>query len=203
MFLLWISQLWSFSLSSYQEELEQRTLITIAELMEKDDHQNVLAHVEQFQLELFYSSKLYYETALLYNQKGDVEHAIFFYNTLLQRNPIHKAGLFDRAELLILQKQYALAWNDLQTLENNDPNHGLWVISLKQAEVSAYQEDEWNFEKYLMQSFEWGMDPYYLTTLGSNWYYWCRHNRLGPSLYSAMSDIEEKNIILQKICRSQ
>ena len=203
MLILWISQVWSFPLSSYEEELEKRFLENISIYIEKDQHHEVQNHLQQFQKELFYSSQLYYETALLYNQKGYIKHALSFYNLLLEQNPIHRAGLFDRAELLILQQKYDLAWKDLQTLEKNDPNHGLWVISLKQAEISAYQEDEWNFEKYLMQSFEWGMDPYYLTTQGTNWYYWCRHNRLGPSLYAAMSDITEQNTIIQKICLSR
>ena len=74
------------------------------------------------------------------------------------------------------------------------------LLALKQAEISAYQEKEWYFEKYLMQSLELGMDPYYLTTLGSNWYYWCRHNRLGPSLYASFSDLEQRDLILNKIC---
>ena len=69
MLILWMSQLWSFPLSSYQEELEQRVLTEIAELIEKGKHQEVQTRVKQFQLELFHSSKLYYETALLYNQK--------------------------------------------------------------------------------------------------------------------------------------
>jgi tetratricopeptide (TPR) repeat protein len=198
--MLSINLLWSSPLSSYQDELEQRVIHQISEMIEKNQNDEVQRYVERFQIELFYSSKLYYDTALLYNQKSDFEYAIRFYNQLLTKNPIHRAGLFDRAELFILQKKYDLAWIDLQTLESNNPKHGLWIISLKQAEVSAYQENEWNFEKYLMQSLDWGMDPYYLTTLGSNWYYWCRHKILGPSLYASFSDIEERDLILKKIC---
>jgi tetratricopeptide (TPR) repeat protein len=198
--ILYINPIWSYPISSYQEELEQRVLLQISEMIDHNQHEDIQLYIERFQLELFYSSSLYYDVALLYNQKSDFTRALYFYDQLLERNPIHRSALFDRAELYVLKKQYDLAWNDLQTLENNNPKHGLWVISLKQAEISAYQEKEWHFEKYLMQSLDWGMDPYYLTTLGSNWFYWCHHKKLGPSLYASFSGLEERNLILQKIC---
>ena len=198
--LIFLQLLWSYPLSSYQKELEQRSIENISEMINSDQHEKIKNYIEQFQVELFYSSGLYYDTALLYNQKENFDSALYFYNKLLDGNPIHQAGLFDRAEIFVLQKKYNLAFKDLQTFENNNPNHGLWVVALKQAEISAYQEKEWHFEKYLMQSLELGMDPYYLTTLGSNWYYWCRHKRLGPSLYASFSDVEQRDLILSKIC---
>jgi tetratricopeptide (TPR) repeat protein len=193
----------SAPLSSYQEELEERAITHIAKYIEQEQHSDVQNYIQHFQQELFYSSRIYYETALLYNQKNRLQQALTYYENLLRNSPYHKAGLFDRSEIFVLQNQYDLAWKDLQTLEEHHPKHGLWVVSLKQAEVSAYQEHEWNFEKYLMRSLELGMDPYYLTTLGSNWYYWCHHQQLGPSLYAVFSDIEleERILILTKLCQ--
>ena len=193
----------SSPLSSYKGELESRAIIRISQYIEQDKHSDVQNYVQSFQQELFYSARVYYETALLYNQKNQFQQALTYYEDLLQSSPYHKAGLFDRSEIFVVQNKYDQAWKDLQMLEKHHPKHGLWVVSLKQAEISAYQEHEWNFEKYLMRSLELGMDPYYLTTLGSNWYYWCHHQQLGPSLYAVFSDIEleERILILTELCK--
>ena len=109
MFAIIFSQLlWSYPLSSYQKELEQRSLERISEMIDSDQHEKIKNYIELFQVELFYSSDLYYDTALLYNQQSNFESALYFYNKLLDVNPIHQAGLFDRAEILVLQKKYTI-----------------------------------------------------------------------------------------------
>ena len=81
MFTLFFPQLlWSYPLSSYQKELEQRSLENISKMIDSDQHEKIKNYIELFQIELFYSSNLYYDTALLYNQKSNFDFALYFYN---------------------------------------------------------------------------------------------------------------------------
>ena len=184
----------SLVLSSFflSKELEQRSLESISEMIDSDQHEKIKNYIELFQVELFYSSDLYYDTALLYNQQSNFESALYFYNKLLDVNPIHQAGLFDRAEIFGPAKKVTWLGRIYRPSKITIQTMACGLLHLNRQKSSAYQEKEWYFEKYLMQSLELGMDPYYLTTLGSNWYYWCRHNRLGPSLYASFSDLEQR-----------
>ena len=52
-------------------------------MIDSDQHEKIKNYIELFQVELFYSSDLYYDTALLYNQQSNFESALYFYNKLI------------------------------------------------------------------------------------------------------------------------
>ena len=51
--LIFLQLLWSYPLSSYQQELEQRSIDNISAMIDSDQHEKIKNYIEQFQVELF------------------------------------------------------------------------------------------------------------------------------------------------------
>ncbi len=180
--LLSLSPLFAQFLPSYTEELEQRAVLQLSELVEQGSFYKAELLLEYFQSEIGESASLTYEVALLFNRAGRLDDAMLLYTRALQLDPQHRASLYDRAELYLSNEAWELAKQDLLGAITLQPH---WILYLRLAEIAAVQRDIFECELQLMRALEYGMQPDKLLEFGKKWHRWSQD----PQLASAIKNV--------------
>ena len=177
--------LWMCSLAQaqvipqYVDELEKRALKQISQHIQNAEAGEAHDFLEEYLNKIAQSETLLYDTALMFNQAGDIERALLIYAQLLKLNSAHRAALYDRSELFLEKGDLDHAKVDLlRALEVEEH----WVLYLRLAEIAATNADVFTFEQNLMRALASGMEPQQLLNFGEKWLIWSKHPRLGLAI---------------------
>jgi tetratricopeptide (TPR) repeat protein len=183
LFLLSLQPLFARILPSYTEELEQRLVLQLGELIEQGSFYKAELLLEYFQREIGESAPLTYEAALLFNKAGRLEDAMMLYTRALQLDPHHRASLYDRAELYLTKEAWELAKQDLLAAIEQESH---WILYLRLAEIAAVQHNIFECELQLMRALEHGMRPEKLLDFGERWHVWSHDPQLGLAIKNVL-----------------
>ena len=151
MILFWmVLQSFAESRLSFRTELEDRALLQIIPAFSQEEHRKVEDMLQEFSVEIYPSVRLYYEVALLYNQRSDFSRARVYYDRALAIDSNYSMALYDRAELSVLEGKTEEARTDLEQLVAQEHPH--WVIYFRLAEIEASVGNAKGMEENLLKA---------------------------------------------------
>ena len=192
MFLFWFSAVFSQPRLSYEEELEDRMLASIAPFVLEGNDRMVNKHVQAFEKDLFPSARIHYEIALQYNTNNQLSEALKHYNRALEIDPAYQQALYDRAELLIVNQQPDAALTDLQSLVETGVEH--WAVYFRLAEIFADKKEGVLFEQNLLLAIRHGFSLHLLLQSGDKWKGYAKDPELSDHLHTIIQLYGEEQI---------